>query len=294
MSIYRIFAANLRERCHALGTIAEACRGAGINRQQFNKYLSGASLPNSRTLKRICAYLQVSEESLFSSAGLTPSAQTASSATGMQWTVPASTIPLDTDGAVEEIVTLIAKSLTRSQQATIKPGNYYCYFPVQNVPGFVVRSLLQIWKSQHSTVFKRLTLFRSPENAAKILAVGRHRGLVVESAQNTYFLGLDARTKQDLSLIVTENQKIATSSVSRGLGIIRGGSSVFCCHVCLEHLSPTQASSRDVIAQLGILSATDPSLSPLISGLFNAPNSHGSNQIEYPQLEQMLGPRTPV
>jgi transcriptional regulator with XRE-family HTH domain len=65
MSIHKVFSTNLRERCLELGTIADACNRASINRQQFNRYLSGASLPNARTLSRICEHLNVRDEELF-------------------------------------------------------------------------------------------------------------------------------------------------------------------------------------------------------------------------------------
>lgn len=39
--------------------MAEVCRQIGINRQQFNKYLSGQSCPSNRNLGRICAFFGV-------------------------------------------------------------------------------------------------------------------------------------------------------------------------------------------------------------------------------------------
>lgn len=53
----RIFAENLRAACARHKSISEVCRDLGINRQQFNKYLSGASFPSAYNLARICGYL---------------------------------------------------------------------------------------------------------------------------------------------------------------------------------------------------------------------------------------------
>ena len=44
---------NLRQLCRQRRSTSEVCRAIGINRQQFNKYLSGAAVPSSFNLARI-------------------------------------------------------------------------------------------------------------------------------------------------------------------------------------------------------------------------------------------------
>src|SRR5437762_953001 len=53
--------ANLRHLCAHYGSVAEVCRRAGINRQQFNKYLNGSSAPSLRNLRRISTFFGVDE-----------------------------------------------------------------------------------------------------------------------------------------------------------------------------------------------------------------------------------------
>jgi transcriptional regulator with XRE-family HTH domain len=55
------FAENLRYLCSHYASVAEVCRRIGINRQQFNKYLSGASTPSVHSLRRICDFFGVDE-----------------------------------------------------------------------------------------------------------------------------------------------------------------------------------------------------------------------------------------
>ncbi len=59
------FAENLRLLCSHYASVAEVCRRIGINRQQFNKYLSGASSPSLHTLRRICDFFGVEEGEIF-------------------------------------------------------------------------------------------------------------------------------------------------------------------------------------------------------------------------------------
>lgn len=51
--------ANLRELCRSTDSISALCRDLGINRTQFNRYLSGESFPRPDVLFRICQYFNV-------------------------------------------------------------------------------------------------------------------------------------------------------------------------------------------------------------------------------------------
>lgn len=55
------FAENLRFLSAHFTSVAEVCRNLGMNRQQFNKYLSGQSEPSLHNLKRITDFFGVDE-----------------------------------------------------------------------------------------------------------------------------------------------------------------------------------------------------------------------------------------
>ncbi|WOS64235.1 helix-turn-helix transcriptional regulator [Sinorhizobium fredii GR64] len=59
-------AANLRTLCEGQGSIAAVCRKINVNRQQFNKYLSGAHVPSAPNLRMIANYFGLSVPILFS------------------------------------------------------------------------------------------------------------------------------------------------------------------------------------------------------------------------------------
>lgn len=54
-----IFGANLRQLCKRYTSVAGLCRDLGINRTQFNRYLSGESFPRPDVLHRICQFFNV-------------------------------------------------------------------------------------------------------------------------------------------------------------------------------------------------------------------------------------------
>lgn len=55
------FSDNLAYLCSHHASIAEVCRRLPMNRQQFNKYLSGASRPSRANMRRICDFFGVTE-----------------------------------------------------------------------------------------------------------------------------------------------------------------------------------------------------------------------------------------
>jgi len=58
------FAENLAHLSSFHPSIAEVCRRIGLNRQQFNKYLSGRSRPSRANLRRICDFFGVTESEI--------------------------------------------------------------------------------------------------------------------------------------------------------------------------------------------------------------------------------------
>lgn len=54
-------AENLLLLCSFYPSIAEVCRRLNINRQQFNKYLSGRSIPSRHNMRAICDFFGVEE-----------------------------------------------------------------------------------------------------------------------------------------------------------------------------------------------------------------------------------------
>jgi transcriptional regulator with XRE-family HTH domain len=60
------FSTNLRFLCERQGTISNLCRRIGLNRQQFNKYLSGLHLPSPQNLRLIANFFGLGVSILFS------------------------------------------------------------------------------------------------------------------------------------------------------------------------------------------------------------------------------------
>ena len=58
------FAANLRFLCERSVSISDICRKMKINRQQFNKYMSGLHIPSMQNRRIIAKYFGLSQDVL--------------------------------------------------------------------------------------------------------------------------------------------------------------------------------------------------------------------------------------
>lgn len=55
---------NLQLLCGYARSVSEVCRKAGLNRQQFNRYLTGESRPSLRTIRTLCDFFGLDDHEL--------------------------------------------------------------------------------------------------------------------------------------------------------------------------------------------------------------------------------------
>src|ERR1700736_2098540 len=77
MSLHEALSVNLTRLCESKGSIAAVCRATQINREQFNRYLSGETVPNKRNREKICRYFGIAERELFIEPPPEPAGRTA-------------------------------------------------------------------------------------------------------------------------------------------------------------------------------------------------------------------------
>lgn len=134
---------NLKLLCSHYRSIAEVCRKLGLNRAQFNKYLSGQSRPTPYNLKRICDFFGVEEYEL----GL-PAEQFAElvGARGGESDQPAAGDPL---------LELLRPLRDHSSSLARYCGYYFEYSNCMSVPGTVLLSLVHLWEEDGNFLFER-------------------------------------------------------------------------------------------------------------------------------------------
>lgn len=158
---------NLRFLCTQRGTISGACRALGINRQQFNKYLAGASRPSPHNLQRICRFFEVAERDLL----LPPEAFADLLHERMQRSGAKSRTRLRV-GYLDEVYEQSTAALRRYL------GFYHSYFYSLAYPGLVMRSLVHLFEEDGRVYSKDIELIRSEGDGLAEASIFKYAGVV--------------------------------------------------------------------------------------------------------------------
>jgi transcriptional regulator with XRE-family HTH domain len=137
------FSINLKLACSHYRSISEVCRLVGLNRAQFNKYLSGQSQPTPYNLRRIGDFFGVEDYEL----NLPP--EQFSALIGARATPSPAALPDD------PLLALLAPLRSQSASLSRYCGYYYEYANCLSVPGNTLVSLVHLREEQGNFLFER-------------------------------------------------------------------------------------------------------------------------------------------
>lgn len=183
MSIRSNMAKNLRQLTSQIGSANFVCRELDINRQQYEKYLKGRSLPSPPTLKKICSYFAVSEEALF--------------AADLELEETSDETSTQGGSACEAVL----RPLFSEPPPSIKPGIYYLWMTVPTRPDHVVCAPLIIERTDDRVTFRRITGSAEPRERLWFHRVGDHKGVVVERLNWLLLVGVNQRGNHEPSMV---------------------------------------------------------------------------------------------
>jgi transcriptional regulator with XRE-family HTH domain len=252
-SPHRNFADNLRALCARHGSIAAVCSAIGMNRQQFNKYLAGSTLPNAPTLEKICGFFEIAPESLFQA----PPAPGGSA-------LPAA------------ITSALSSALDRLSSGTLRPGCYHFYTPWPREPGKCLRAALFIYQKGGLTLFTRFTKFRNPGSRQRYELSARHDGVVLESDKAKYLLatsrkGVGNKSSGEMSLVSIGVEGALSRDFQSGLALEMDPSgSPAALRATLEYRG-SSALLRQTISEACILPLSDPAIPEEVRQSVSAP-----------------------
>lgn len=284
MSIYKTFAQNLREECTRFDSIAEVCRRSGINRQQFNKYLSGSTIPNARTLYKLSSFLKIEEAQLF----LRPTDKKA-----LQLATSNKGIAVPNNLSLTKMLQSLGSDCRVDERFAVSSdfgeGYYKCYFPLEGFPNFLVRSILKTKVIGSEMRFVRHTRMKSPSNRGQIAALGKHHGYVLNDATSIILLGKNLCSPFNFSAIYLRKGPMYGLKVKPGLGFVQGTASPFACRVCVEDLAPAKSALREAICSAGIVALNDPSVSRDVAVSMTCENEAPFGVLKSTPLDFLLG-----
>lgn len=259
------FSKALRRECAFRGSIAEVCRGTGINRQQFNKYLSGQIMPSARTLQKICAFLGIAAETLLQHGE--PGGVSAPAA-----------IDLSRPPRFEAFRTGGPPAHVWRRQANVLPnGHYDCYVLLQPASGLVVRWLLTVKAAGSGQVF--VARAWSGAGAARPMAYFKHHGDVRRIGREYCLVVRGEMPRNQPGIVVVGTVPVAGDSYFSGIALTPRASGTVAVAVTL-HLRGTGRSPRERLAGIGICRLADPALDPTAARLIQATPSAGANWMQ--------------
>ena len=185
MSLREALASNLTRLCEREKSISAVCRGTHINRQQFDRYLSGAALPNQQTRDRICQYFKIDEGELFREI---PDA-------------PSRNIGDETFWSHVDAHAILG--LLRSQARTsVAPGIYHAHFAIPNDQQSLMRSTIIVRNEGNLSTFRRLTGVSEPAGSWWSYFHGDHKGIILERRHWLYFVALNQKGNLEPTLLI--------------------------------------------------------------------------------------------
>ena len=255
------FGKDLKDLVLARGTIAQACKETGINRQQFNKYLAGQILPGVRTMRKICSYLGVTEEQLMSGRPTPAAGERRSVRTEIDLGFAASTsIP--------------------PHQTLLRNGFYRAYFPVRNHPNLVARWLVHITNGPDGTqIHTCRNRFRN--GAAMGYAADRikYRGPMVYGPGEARFMGT-ARTPVNLHGSISVNLQPVVGRDYFSAMVLTSRAEGPLALSGVMHFLGADCTARRALAGMGIVSLDDPAADPVIVSLMRVKPAAGTNWLQ--------------
>lgn len=246
-SAYRSFAQNLYALSVSSGSIASTCRQLGINRQQFNKYLAGTTLPSSSTLLKISKHFGVDQRSLFEDPH-------ASNENGY---LVASSVQTKTQFTALEARVLA--EMEGTQCTSLREGCYYVYFPGKTGSLIFKRSALFVRNVDGRTIFVRLSTGQNQTTKLR-KAQMRHEGLALETDNRVYLLAKNKHAHQEISLLSFGNVDLS-SKVFGGLALtLAPWGAPVCTRFSVEYVGPW-SDRREVVRNIGPFSVVSPDVS---------------------------------
>lgn len=272
-----VFATNLRRLCDTATSIADICRDTGINRQQFNKYLAGRSIPSARVMRKICNRLGVSEDALLGSGTTQPSIE------NLHLPKP-KRIGKELDRLVRQVFPS-SQSVGTKKTADLPAGDYFAHFPFPGFSDFVLRSYLHFWRQDEMLFFTRLTRVNAPTGQGAFTARGRHLGIVVPSGNDFSLIGRNRSFPHQASMI-TVDPKLYQQRYYVGLAITHAAASPVACRTVIEKISH-DVPRREILRMCGVIALNNSTIAPFTRATFGGRNP--GVMLELPDADKIIG-----
>lgn len=236
-------ARNLSLLCSYHPSIAEVCRRLSINRQQFNRYLSGQSRPSRANMRRICDFFGVTEGEMLQDGEVFEE---------MIALRPRAAPPAERSRAMQHLERLYQASQNLDKYV----GYYFRYFFSFGNPGMIIRSLAVIWREDGRYFWKNVEILRDPETRETV-GLNKYEGAVFYLADRIYVMEyetMDRVSITQMTLYPSHRHRLDRLVGVQTGGPTRRGRKPGASRVVLEYLG-RDVDRRRALSRLGLFPA---------------------------------------
>ena len=205
------FSTNLRLVCDQYRSVAQVCRSMEMNRQQFNKYLSGQIYPSKHNLARICKFSKFSEDQLN-----LPTAE-------FEKLLDESPVRSQ-EAATSEIEKLIDTLPDPGEVLSRYEGYYYSHFHALGFPGYLVRSLIHIYRHKNRFYSRNTEHLWNKEKKDAHRDRFKYKGIVMYLGDRIFITEVEMLTKNAICHTILfpsyRNVVDTLSGITTGVGSI--------------------------------------------------------------------------
>jgi transcriptional regulator with XRE-family HTH domain len=231
------------------GSIAAVCREMGVNRQQFDRYLSMDALPNRATTIRICQYFGIEEAELY---------RDPESVESIERPAPAGR---ERGAGLEGP---IASRVFAPPSPSIPAGFYQTYFAIPGTPDEVVCAITSIRIEAGRTTFRRLTGLAETRDTDWSYFRGDHEGVVLERLNWFFFLAINRREPREPTFMTLQSVPYAPETLLCGHGMIFTKTGP-CVTTIIMRPAPKGISLRNALRSARVYRSSDPAVGSLIA-----------------------------
>lgn len=245
---------NLAFLCSYYPSIADVCRRLEINRQQFNKYLSGQTAPSRRNMRRICDFFGVSESELLLDH------QRFTEIVGLKRR------PLGA-GAPTEILAHIEELYRASGDLGRYVGYYFRYFYSFGHAGKIIKCLVVIFEKEGRYYWRSVERLQLKGRYG--VKTSKYTGALLLLGDRIFALEYENLLKASITqLILYPSYRTSLTyliGVQTGMPLLRGRKPAASI-VLLEYLGKS-INQRKALAACGLYDDDDPAIDPTIRSM---------------------------
>lgn len=231
-------------------SVSDVCRRAGINRQQYNRYLSGQSSPSLSTLRRICDFFGLDTHEIL--------LDHKTFAKIIRLRPPL--LKKNGDPVFQFVRNISQQSRNQVNLMSKYEGYFHSYIQLDDMPQNILRSLISIRNNGLGWISKSIE--RYPRSAYTVPNKVNYKGVAFLNADRLILMEQENASRQSTWTTMMYTTDFDEPNILSGLslGITPETSHDIICYRTVWEFLGKQPRLRTAILKCGLIDKNDPSV----------------------------------